>query len=249
MNEVIECLNSHRSIRKFKPDAIDPEMLDAILHTGIRGATGGNLQLYTLIVIDDKEKLKALELDFAPVVVAALVDTHRVKRWLEINNPPGTPIHNENTHHFFMAFCDAVIAIQNIVIAAESLGLGTCYYGSIVATDVQEFFGAPEYVFPAAMVTIGHPDEDPELNPRLPLEAVVHRNNYRHFTDDEIRALYKDREESVWNNLSDELKEKLAEKGITHIAHGITRRKFSEESFAESAAKTREIFHKSKFDL
>ena len=45
MNDVIECLNNHRSIRKFKPDAIDPEMLDAILTAGIRGATGGNLQL------------------------------------------------------------------------------------------------------------------------------------------------------------------------------------------------------------
>jgi nitroreductase len=249
MNTVIECLNNHRSIRKFKSDPVDPEMLDAILHAGIRGATGGNLQLYTLIVIDDKEKLKELELDFAPVVIAALVDTHRVKRWLEINNPPDTEIHNENTHHFFMAFCDAVIAIQNIVIAAESLGLGTCYYGKIVATDVQEFFGAPEYVFPAAMVTVGHPDEDPGLSIRLPMEAVAHRNEYRDFTDEEIRTLYKEREESVWNNLTDELKEKLAEKGIHHIAHGIARRKFSKEAFGESAEATREIFRKSMFDL
>jgi nitroreductase len=248
-NPIVESLINHRSIRKFKPDPIDPETLGMILKAGTRGATAGNLQLYTLIVVDDKEKLKELGLGFAPMAVVSLVDLYRVKRWLEINVPSGVKIYNANAYHFFCGYCDAMIATQNIVVAAESYGLGTCYYGGILSTDVQEFFGTPEYVFPAAMVTLGYPDEEPDLSVRLPLEVVVHRNDYRHFTDEEIRDLYREREERVWNTLSEDLKEKLAAKGIHSIPQGVTRRKFSKESFEVACAAIRENIRNSKFEL
>ncbi len=99
------------------------------------------------------------------------------------------------------------------------------------------------------MVTIGHPDEDPGLSVRLPLEAVVHKNDYRFFSDDEIRGLCSEREETAWNRLSDELIAKLAENRIHSIPQGVAKRKFSKDAFGDASAATREILMKSKFKI
>ena len=82
-NAVIDCLMNHRSIRQFKPTPLEPETLDLILKAGIRAATAGNLQGYSLIVIDDQEKKKALwdrPSTEATTMVAAVVDQYRMKR-------------------------------------------------------------------------------------------------------------------------------------------------------------------------
>jgi len=246
-NPVIESLVNHRSIRKFKPDPVDEEILKTILHAGTRAATGGNLQPYSLVVIDDPELREKIGLAHAPMVILALADQYRVRRWLEINNPDREIICDRHWG-FFLALWDAYIALHTISVAAESLGLGTCYYGFALELDLKELFKTPEHVFSAGMITVGWPDEEPELSKRLPLDAIVHRNEYRQFSDDEIRELYRDRE-SVWDTLPEELKSKLMEKGIHHIAHGIAGRKFTEEFNAPRSVKISKNLENSKFRI
>jgi len=91
----------------------------------------------------------------------------------------------------------------------------------ILSTDVQELLKAPKYVAPAGSVFLGYPDESPQLRPRLPLEAVVHRNGYHIPTDDEIRSFYRDKDRE-WNEVSETKKHKLQEKGIHNYAQAIT---------------------------
>lgn len=216
-NPVIDCLLNHRSIRKFKPDPVPDDTIELILQAGTRAASAGNLQAYSFVVVDDPAIVKKLGFS-APIAVVVLVDQYRLKRWFELND---APFYNDQAINLFISYWDAVIALQNVVVAAESLGLGTVYVGTILSANVQEILGAPEYVFPAGLVFLGYPDEEPPLRPRLPLAAVVHRNEYHIPTDDEICDFYKEKD-ALWNELNPDRKRTLEEKGIKNFAQAIT---------------------------
>ena len=245
-NPVIECLMNHRSVRKFKHKPVEPEVQDVILKAGIRAATGGNLQLYSFIVVDDPEKKKALELPDSPLLVIAVVDLYRLRRWFDLSD--AAPVCTHKAGNLFIAFWDAIIALHNVVIAAESLGLGGYYIGSILSADIQELFDTPEYVFPAGLVALGYPDESPDLSMRLPLEAVVHRNSYHKPTKEEVKAYYAERE-TVWEKVSDQLKERLSTQGIFSIPQAIAVQKFSDEVTSERSMGILDNLRKAGFKL
>ena len=254
-NPVIDCLLSHRSIRKFSAKPIESEKMDLILKAGTRAATAGNLQLYTFVVIDDIAIMKELDRAWkatyiekfnCPVVIVALIDQYRVRRWLEIHS--SHTIHNNGPINFFLAIWDALIALQNMVIAAESLELGTCYIGSVLEIDIQRILQTPEHVFPAGLVCVGYPDESPQLSMRLPLDAVVHKNSYRMPTDDNIVEWYKERDR-VWETVSETVKKKLNEQGINGIAQSLAVRKYSKEVAEKRSKGILENLRKSKFDF
>ncbi len=236
-NPVIDCLMNHRSIRKFKPRPIPEETIETILRAGIRAATAGGIQPYALIVIDDPTVLKKVSYIEGPIAIVAVVDQYRVKRYYESN---GAPFYNDRAINLFISYWDATIALHNVVIAAESLGLGGVYIGMILSQNLQETLGVPEYVVPAGLVTLGYPDEEPGLRPRLPLEAVVHRNGYRIPSDEEVAAWYRDGD-AAWrdrfeNELSEEQRRKLLERGIDNRAKQWTIGHYT-EAFTEQETK------------
>ena len=238
-NPVLDCIRRHRSIRRFMPDPVPEEMIEAIVHSGTRAATAGNLQLYSFLVVDDPVKLALLaELagPFAsppPLVILALIDLHRIRRWFEVNDT-AKPVLNSPAY-FMLAYWDAIAALQNLVLAAESLGLGTCYYGAVLQMDTRKHFGTPELVYPAGMVCIGSPDEDPELRSRLPIEAVLHRNEYQSPDDDTIDRIYQERN-AVWEKVGEERKAALREQGIGSIPQALAVQRFSEEATGSRSA-------------
>jgi FMN reductase (NADPH) len=247
-NAVIDCLMNHRSIRKFQPRPIEPETLDLILNAGIRVATAGNLQQYSLIVLDDVEKKRALwdisAVD-APTIVIAVVDDYRLKRWFELS---GAPFYFDQAVNLLIGFWDAIIALHNIQVAAESLGLGTVYMGKVLSLDLPRLLGTPEYVFPAGMVWLGYPDESPERRPRLPLEAVVHRNGYHVPTDDEIRVLYREKDLG-WEEMAEERREALEARGIHNMAQRVTLGHYTEEFITGESRAIIESLRKARFKL
>lgn len=255
MNSVIECLMNHRSVRKYSDRAVEIETLNTILRAGTRAATGGNLQLYTMLVIDDKVNLtkldRAIEVPFiertnCPLAIIALADQYRVRRWLQAHSD--REVYNHRPYNFFMAIWDSLIALQNMVVAAESLGLGTCYLGSGVELDIQDLFGAPEYVFPAGLVCMGYPETLPNLSQRLPMEAVVHRNQYRMPSEDDINSWYSERDQ-VWDKVPVSRKKELAKQGISSIAQALSLQKFSPEIVEKRSRGILRILRKSGFDL
>jgi len=248
-NAVIDNLMNHRSVRRFKSKPIEPEKLDLILNVGIRAATAGNLQQYSLIVVDDVEKKRALwdsPVAEAPTMIIAVVDEYRMKRWVELSD---APFYFNHAVNLFIGFWDAIIALHNVVVAAESLGLGTCYMGTVLSVDIQRALGTPEYVFPAGMVWLGYPDESPELRSRLPLEAVVHRNGYHVPTDDEIRAFYHQKNQEWWDGLSEQSKRAFRERGITNKAQERTIGHYTEQFIKGESKRILENLEKAKFKL
>jgi len=254
-NPVIDCLLDHRTVRKFKDKPIEPDKLDLILTAGIRAATAGNLQMYSFIVVDDNEKKKALdkawtarfiEVSKSPVAIIALVDLYRVRRWLKLHSD--REIISDRPYNFFIAIWDALIALQNIITAAESMGLGTCCIGSVLEMDLQTILGIPEYVFPAGMVCMGYPEKTPDLSMRLPLEAVVHRNSYHMPSDDDINKWYEERD-NVWETVSNTIKERLSKQDIHGIAQALAMQKFSSKFIEKRSLKILENLKRAKFDF
>ena len=229
-NPVLDCLMNHRSIRKFKPDQVSEETIETILRTGIRAATAGSIQPYAFIVIDEPELLKKISYINGPLAIVAVVDQYRVKRYYELND---APFYNDQAINLMISYWDATIALQNVVVAAESLGLGTVYIGMVLSMNLQEALGVPEHVVPAGLVTIGYPDEEPKLRPRLPLEAVVHRNGYQIPSDEDVAAWYREGDEA-WRNRfenewTDEQRAKFTKRGVTNRAQNWTIGHYTEE--------------------
>ena len=254
-NPVIDSLLDHRTVRKFKDKAVEEENLELILRAGTRAATGGNLQLYSFVVIDDPEKKNELNemwknpvinLARVPVIIMVLADLHRLRRWFEVNG--SSPVETGGASCLFLSLWDAYIALQNVVAAAESIGLGTCYIGSALELDTRKFLGTPDYVFPAGMICVGYPDQEPGLSMRLPPEAVVHRNNYRSPTDDQIKEYYRERD-AVWERVPDKRKEMLREQNIHGIAQAVAAQKFSDPDIRLRSEKIRDNLNRANFDI
>lgn len=217
---ILDHLSNHRSIRKFKDDPIELEVMEAILHAGTRAANTRNLQAYSFMVVEG-EKLKELGWTRFPAAVFALVDQYRVERWLELND---APFHYDCLQFFLLSYWDAILALQNVIVAAESVGLGTVCLNTALLIDVWETFDCPELTFPAGMVVMGYPDETPDLKPRMPLNAVVHHNEYHMPTDEEIRDWFA-KIDATFNGYDDEKKAELRAKGVTNYAqdHAVAR--------------------------
>ncbi|MCD4709352.1 MAG: nitroreductase family protein [Bacteroidales bacterium] len=196
-----DTLLNHRSIRKYKQDPIPDTILQYILEAGTRASTTGNMQLYSIIVTTDKEiKEELLPCHFnqpmvtqAPVVLTFCADFNRFNRWCKLRKAePGY----DNFLSFFTAAIDALLVAQNVCVAAEDAGLGICYLGTTtyMAGKIIDILDLPRGVVPVTTVTVGYPDEMPELTDRLPLEAVVHREKYHEYDESDIDRHYKEKE-------------------------------------------------------
>jgi nitroreductase len=202
MNTTLKTMLQHRSIRKFTSQDIDEQTLDLILKAACNGSTMGNMQLYSIIVSKDKEKMKALApFHFnqpiavnAPLILTFVADFNRFNKYCEYRDADTDAYSNLQSYHW--AVIDAIIAAQNACVAAESLGLGICWLGTITynADKFIEAFQMPKHTVPVACIAIGHPDEQPELTDKLPLEALVHYETYNDYNRESIDWLYAEKE-------------------------------------------------------
>lgn len=197
----IETIMNHRTIRKYKSDPIDEALLNQILQAGFRASTTGNMQVYSIIVTRDEEKKKKLwEFHFkqnmvlqAPVLLTFCADFNRFNQWCRQRKAePGY----DNFLSFTTAAIDALLAAQNVAIAAEAHGLGICYLGTTTynADKLVDFFACPEGVVPITTLVLGYPDEAPALVDRLPFEGIVHQEKYKPYTAKAIDRIYKEKE-------------------------------------------------------
>jgi nitroreductase len=205
---MIKQLLSHRTIRKYKTDEVGETIIYRILEAGCRAATTGNMQLYSIVITRDEAAKKALApchfnqsmVLNAPIVLTICADFNRFNRWCLLNNAiPGY----DNFLSFVTAAIDALLLAQNIVVASESEGLGTCYLGTTtyLTQKIIDVLNLPKGVVPITTLTVGWPDEHPDQADRLPLNVIIHQEAYREFSDDEIKAAYLDKE-----NRADSLK-------------------------------------------
>lgn len=218
----MDSLNKHVSIRKYLDRKIDTELLNAVLYSGTRASTTGNMQLYSIIVSKGETKKRLVPLHFnqpmtesAPVLLTFVADFNRFTKWCTINKAdPGYG----NFLSFITAAIDALLVAQNVCIAAENQGLGICYLGITTynAKEIIDVLQLPKLTFPVTTLAIGYPDEAPELTDRIPLDGIVHHEVYSDYSESELRKLYHFKE-----NLESS-KKFIAENGKESLAHVFT---------------------------
>ena len=195
-------LDTRRSIRKYADKAVPNELLNRLLAEAERTQIMGNLQLYSVVVTRSKEmKEKLAPAHFnqpmvcgAPVVLTFCADFRRTTRWAE--NRKATPGY-DNFLSFVNATTDALLFCQTFCNLAEEEGLGLCFLGTTVYQPqlIIDTLQLPQLVFPVATITLGWPDEQPELSDRLPLQAIVHDETYHDYTPHDIDTLYREKEQ------------------------------------------------------
>ena len=200
MNDTIRQLFERKSVRVFTDREISPEDKNLILTAAVQAPTAGNQQLYTILDITDqtlKEKL-AETCDHQPFIATGklvLIFCADCRKWYEAFLAAGCAPRKPGAGDLMLAVSDTCIAAQNAVVAAQSLGIGSCYIGDVMENCEihRKILNLPEYVFPAAMLVFGYPTEQQLRRPkpeRAGLSHIVHENGYRPMDSSELEALF-----------------------------------------------------------
>ncbi|HAD81090.1 MAG: hypothetical protein A2509_07925 [Candidatus Edwardsbacteria bacterium RIFOXYD12_FULL_50_11] len=199
-NPTLKLLIERRSCRNFTGKKIPPRIMDHILKAGVHAATGGNLQPYSIIKIENAGTNKKLAemchqpfIGQAPVNLLFCIDWRRLKRWARLGDAPFTA--NNSFRHFWISIQDTMICAQNICTAADSLGLGSVYIGTVMEffPSLKKMFKLPRGVFPVVLLTVGYPKARPKPRMKLPPGAVVHKEKYSDLTDAVLERVYAEK--------------------------------------------------------
>lgn len=215
---MIDILLNRVSLRKYKNIPLEQTHKDQILKCMFQAPTAGNMQMYSIIDITSKDiKTKLVKscdnqpfIAEAPLVMVIVAD---LKKWWDYYKYNGCIEYCEENNlewsepkeaDLMLGIEDAMCAAQNGVIAAESLGIGSCYIGDILENYEyhKELLSLPEYVFPIAMLTMGYyPDNFPKT-PRMRFDEkfVVFENEYKSLDKEEIKEMFAPREKFAKNN-------------------------------------------------
>jgi FMN reductase (NADPH) len=181
----LEVFANHRTVRKFKPVPLEPGHLEQIIWAAQRAPTDATAQMYSFVRLTDpalREEIARVSnnphMAAASETFIVLADVHRLKKILELRG------------YEFGNWSDAVMAAQNMLVAAEMLGYQGCWIGGILGAleRLVEVLELPEGVLPFAGLTIGVPDETPPVRPRVQTELVLHENKYHKPTESELET-------------------------------------------------------------
>ncbi|CZQ89578.1 nitroreductase [Trichococcus palustris] len=196
INETIECILAHRTVRDFEDRLLSKEQIELLVHCAQAASTSSFVQAYSIIGVtdtDQKKKLSEITGNQASVaknghLFVFCADLHRHDVIGELEGKD-VAVSLESTEKFMVSVIDATLAAQNTAIAAESMGLGICYVGGLRndLKKVCELLKIPDKVLPLFAVAVGYPATINEQKPRLPLEHVYHEDCY-----EQDQAVYKE---------------------------------------------------------
>ncbi|MBU7013784.1 MAG: nitroreductase family protein [Theionarchaea archaeon] len=187
MNTVIDTLLHHRSIRRFTDEKVPESLIETLVRAGQQAPFTG--QMYTVIVCTDEEKRREIAEHFemagrAPVFMLFCVDFRKLEKFIAAK---GRKNRMEEIALLILGVQDMAYMAQNVVTAAESVGLGTCFLGGALwVEELATIFELPQRVIPVVGMVLGYPDQDPPVRPRIPLECILNYNTYHDMTDEEV---------------------------------------------------------------
>ena len=173
--EVLEAIRSRRSIRKYKTDPIDDKILGEVLEAAHWAPSWANIQCWRFIVVRDNDVKSKLAdtinvgnpatdaVRNAPVVIAACAELGKAGIY------DGVTVTDKGDWFMF----DVALAMQNLVLAAHSLGLGTVYVGRADAKEAAKILEVPEGYCFVALTPLGYPDQVRDPRPRKELAEIV----------------------------------------------------------------------------
>ena len=166
---VLDAISTRRSIRRYKLEPIPNGDLEKILAAAQIAPSAGNKQPWRFVVVSDTETKKKLGemarnqtwISDAGIIIVSLAmdkDSPEIyEKWVEK---------------------DVMIAVEHIVLAAWSLGYGTCWIGAFYEDRVKTLLGVPEKMKVVCLLPVGVPDHSPEARPRRPLSELFHKNKF-----------------------------------------------------------------------
>lgn len=200
-NKIIQSLNNRKSVRLYEDLPILEADKNIIINSALQAPTAGNMTLYTIIDVTEQQLKDQLAIlcdnqpfiAKAPLVLIFLADW---QRWYDsFKLLYGEDIRTPQVGDLWLAAMDANIAAQNTVVAAESLGIGSCYIGDIIenAEQIREIFDLPDFVVPACMLVYGYPTKQQKSRTkpaRFTQEFICHENKYKRFSAAELEKHY-----------------------------------------------------------
>lgn len=190
-----------RTIRNYTDRPIADSLLKEIIAEACQAPTTGNMQLYSVVVTRSPEMKAKLapthfnqpQVEGCQAVLTVCADFNRFVKWCEARDAkPGY----DNLQSLLTAILDAAIFTQELSTAIERRGLGCCYLGTTTynAPQIAEILGLPKRVVPLCALTVGYPADSGADVGRLPVEAVMHEEKYRDYSEADIDALYAEKE-------------------------------------------------------
>jgi len=172
--ETEDCIRARRSIRKYKDKPVDMVKITEILDAGRFAPSAGNIQNWKFIVVRKEEIIKKLAeasfdqdwMEDAPVHIVIAAEPRKAERFYGAR---GERLYTTQS-------CSA--AIQNMLLTAKDIGLGSCWVGAFDEDKVKRALNMPEDATPQAIITIGYPDERPDLPSRMELEHQVYLDKW-----------------------------------------------------------------------
>lgn len=213
-----DLLLNRKSVRVYADRPILDDEKQAILQAAMRAPTAGNMMLYSILEVDDpalKDRL-AVTCDNQPFIAKApfvLLFVADYQRWYDyylaagverICQAQGDAMRSPQEGDLLLAGCDALIAAQTAVVAAEALGIGSCYIGDILEQYEihRELFALPRYVLPVTLVCFGYPtpEQAARAQPtRFDPQFIVHKNSYHRLDKPELEQMFQPRNEQFWS--------------------------------------------------
>jgi nitroreductase len=204
----------HRSIRRFLDKPLNPGQLEALVRCGQAAATSSFIQAYSVIRVTSAEARAAIAaaaggqvwIKNAAEFLVFCADLHRVNTVCE---QVGLGHLEGYSEHSLAAVIDVALMAQNLMLAAESQGLGGVYIGGIRNRPevVVEQLGLPHRVVPLFGMCLGWPDANSEVKPRLPIDCVLHEGHYQEIKldrlveyNDQMSKYYKGRGANIKNS-------------------------------------------------
>jgi FMN reductase [NAD(P)H] len=199
--DVYEILMKRRSVRQFKDEPIPGEVITRFMDVVNNAPSGGNIQPLSVILVQDREARKELAriiggqpwVKNAPLSMIFCLDFHRIKRWAALMD---TAFKGEKAMpHFLIAYADLMCAAQNVVVLAESLGLGSVYIGTIQNNpdEARAYFSMPDHVLPMMLLCLGYPKSVPRTIPKLDREVITHGERYRVVDDEALKRAFENK--------------------------------------------------------
>ncbi len=203
MNEIIKSLFDRKSGRAFLEKEVSEDIKNLLLDSAIQAPSAGNQIMYSIIDVTDKQLKEKLVktcdnqpfIAKAPLVFIFVAD---LTRWTNSYKLAGETPREIGTGDLFLAITDTAIAAQNMVVAAESLGIYSCYIGDILENCEihREMLSLPKHTVPVCMLVMGYPAESQETRKkpaRFDRKYIVGENTYPHLDNEELIKCYEDR--------------------------------------------------------
>jgi nitroreductase len=185
-NSVIRLLTSHTSIRRYSGEPIPADLLATLLKAGQGAASSSFIQAYAVVRVTRPEARSAIAraagnqpwIEHAAEFLVFCADLRRVDRACRES---GAGALEGWTEHSLAAVVDLALMAQNVLLAAESVGLGGVYIGGLRndPQTVAEQLELPDLVAPVFGLCLGWPAEAPDIKPRQPLDLVLHQDRYQ----------------------------------------------------------------------